>query len=95
MERPFGGASTANPIPVPPTTCSDDDMYAKVVIGNNASHVTTKGLRVLNNSNKAMILPKMDSPYLYIVNPVLGMTIYDTYDRQLAIFNRTQLSFWK
>ncbi|WP_262907374.1 hypothetical protein [Chryseobacterium sp. LC2016-27] len=42
-----------------------------------------------------MILPKVASPHLNIINPSAGMMVYDTVKKQLAIYNGTVWSFWK
>ena len=68
---------------------------AKVQIGGNPDTDTTPGILVLADTNKAMVLPKVDSPHLKIVNPAPGMMVYDTAKKQLAVFNGTVWSFWK
>lgn len=65
---------------------------AKVSIGTPTS---TPGILVLEDTNKAMILPKMDSPHLNIKSPAAGMMAYDTLTNQLALFNGTVWTFWK
>lgn len=65
---------------------------AKVNIGTLS---TTPGILVLEDSDKAMILPKVDSPHLNIINPSPGMMVYDTTAKQLAVFNGNVWSFWK
>ena len=70
----------------------DDLNTAKVSIGTPTS---TPGILVLEDTNKAMILPKVASPHLNIVNPSPGMMVYDTTKKQLAVFNGTVWSFWK
>lgn len=65
---------------------------AKVGIGNPTA---TDGILVLEDNNKAMILPKIASPHLNIINPAPGMMVYDTTARQLAVYNGTVWSFWK
>ena len=70
----------------------DDLDTAKVSIGTPTS---TPGILVLEDTNKAMVLPKVDSPHLNIVNPAAGMMVYDTTSKQLAVFNGTVWSFWK
>ena len=65
---------------------------AKVSIGTPTS---TPGILVLEDTNKAMVLPKVASPHLNIVNPSPGMMVYDTTKKQLAVFNGTVWSFWK
>lgn len=68
---------------------------AKVVIGTGGSSDTTPGILVLKDNNKAMVLPKVASPHLNIINPAAGMMVYDTVKHQLAVFNGTVWSFWK
>ncbi|MFN1218999.1 hypothetical protein ACKW6Q_18685 [Chryseobacterium kwangjuense] len=61
------------------------------IIGSNAS--TAKGILVLESSNKAMVLPKVASPHLNIINPSPGMIVFDTVKELLCIYNGTQWSF--
>ena len=68
---------------------------AKVLIGGDPATDTTPGILVLADTNKAMVLPKVASPHLNIVNPAPGMMVYDTTKKQLAVFNGTVWSFWK
>ena len=70
----------------------NDLNTAKVSIGTPTS---TPGILVLEDTNKAMILPKVASPHLNIVNPTPGMMVYDTTKKLLAVFNGTVWSFWK
>ena len=65
---------------------------AKVSIGTPTS---TPGILVLEDSNKAMVLPKVASPHLSIINPAPGMMVYDTVKKQLAVFNGKVWTFWK
>ena len=68
---------------------------AKVLIGGNPDTDTTPGILVLADTDKAMVLPKVASPHLNIINPAAGMMVYDTTSKQLAVFNGTVWSFWK
>ena len=68
---------------------------AKVQIGGNPDTDTTPGILVLADTNKAMVLPKVASPHLTIINPAPGMMVYDTTTKQLAVFNGKVWSFWK
>lgn len=68
---------------------------AKVVIGPDGATNTTPGILVLSDPTKAMVLPKVASPHLNIVNPAPGMMVYDTTKRQLAVFNGNVWTFWK
>jgi hypothetical protein len=70
----------------------NDLNTAKVSIGTPTS---TPGILVLEDTNKAMVLPKVASPHLTIINPAPGMMAYDTTSKQLAVFNGTVWSFWK
>jgi hypothetical protein len=72
-----------------------EQSTAKTVIGTNAATDTTNGILVLSDANKAMILPKVASPHLNIINPTAGMMAYDTVKKQLAVYNGTAWSFWK
>lgn len=68
-----------------------DQPDAKVSVGTPSS---VSGILVLEDSNKAMILPKVASPHLNIISPAAGMMVYDTQKKQLAVFNGTVWSFW-
>ena len=67
---------------------------AKTTIGNNTA-MDSNGILVLSDANKAMILPRVASPHLNIINPAPGMMVYDTTKKQLAVYNGTVWSFWK
>lgn len=71
---------------------ANENTSAKTAIG---TLTTTPGILVLEDSNKAMVLPKVASPHLNIINPSPGMIIYDTFNKQLAVFNGRDWSFWK
>ncbi|MFS4472569.1 hypothetical protein [Chryseobacterium sp. T20] len=68
-----------------------DQPEAKVSVGIPSS---VSGILVLEDSSKAMILPKVASPHLNIISPAAGMMVYDTQKKQLAVFNGTVWSFW-
>lgn len=68
---------------------------AKVSITTGSGIDDTQGILVLSDINKAMILPKVATPHLNIINPSAGMIVYDTVAHQLAIYNGTVWSFWK
>ncbi|MEE6127370.1 hypothetical protein V2E39_08205 [Chryseobacterium arthrosphaerae] len=72
-----------------------ESLSAKVAIGTNSSTDTTSGILVLTDTDKAMVLPKMDNPHLVIINPAAGMMAYDTANHQLAVFNGTVWTFWR
>lgn len=68
---------------------------AKTVIGTDGATNSTSGILVLSDTDKAMILPRVASPHLNIINPAPGMMAYDTTKKQLAVYNGTVCSFWK
>lgn len=72
-----------------------EQTSARVAIGKNAVADSTPGILILTDTDKAMILPKVPSPHLNIINPSAGMIVYDTDNHQLATFNGTVWSFWK
>lgn len=69
-----------------------ESASSKVSIG---AENNTPGILVLTDNNKAMVLPKVASPHLNIVQPAAGMIVYDISARQLAVYNGTSWSFWK
>lgn len=88
------GAKTTNAIP---TTIQDnaiENTNAKTSIGLPKTPAVD-GILVLEDDNKAMILPREASPHLTIKNPSPGMLAWDTVKKLLCVFNGTQWSFWK
>ena len=69
-----------------------DKTEAKTSIGTPTS---TPGILVLEDTNKAMVLPKVPSPHLNIINPEPGTMVYDTDAKLLAVYNGKVWSFWK
>lgn len=76
-------------------TGKTESTTAKTAIGSAAATDPTPGVLVLTDTNKAMILPKVMSPHLNIINPAPGMMAYDTVKKQIAVYNGTVWSFWK
>lgn len=72
-----------------------ENTTAKVAIGTNSGSDTTSGILVLTDTNRGMVLPKVASPHLNIINPTPGTMVFDTVKQQLAVFNGTVWSFWK
>lgn len=69
-----------------------ESFTAKVGIGTLTS---TPGVLVLEDTNKAMVLPKVANPQTTIINPSPGMVVYDTATKLLAVFNGSNWTFWK
>ena len=67
----------------------------KVMIGGNPTTDTTDGLLVLGDTDKAMVLPKVENPHTAIINPEPGTMVYDPTQNLLAVYNGTVWSFWK
>lgn len=63
-----------------------------IIIGDTPS--TTTGVLVLESTNKALILPKVDNAYLNILAPEPGTIVYDPISKTIQIYNGTQWSFW-
>lgn len=76
-------------------TNKTESTAAKSVIGSAAATDSTPGMLVLSDTNKAMIVPKVASPHLNIIDPAPGMMAYDTVKRQLAVYNGKVWTFWK
>ena len=72
-----------------------ENTDAKVSIGTPTTAAPAAGILVLEDQTKAMVLPRVASPHLNIINPSAGMLVYDTLAHQLAVFNGTVWSFWK
>lgn len=67
---------------------------ARVVIGTETA-ATPPGILVLEDTDKAMLLPQVTSPHLTIINPAPGMMVYDPLKKQVAVFNGTVWTFWE
>jgi hypothetical protein len=67
---------------------SDENM----IIGSTTP--TANGVLVLESSDKALILPKMESPHLNMVNPEPGTIVYDTVSNLMCVFNGEEWTFW-
>lgn len=64
---------------------------AKVSIGNPTS---TNGILVLEDKDKAMVLPLVDK-YSSVIDPAPGMMVYDLSNDMLCVYNGTVWTFWK
>lgn len=65
---------------------------AKVAIG--ASLSSAPGILVLEDNNKAMVLPTVNS-YTDVINPSAGMMVYVKSVKQVAFYNGSVWTFWK
>ena len=75
---------------------TDQDTYTDagggVIIGSDSS--TSEGVLVLESTDKALILPKIASPELNVINPEAGMICYDTVKKNFAVYNGSEWTFW-
>ena len=69
-----------------------ENANAKMGVGSESN---TAGILVLENTNQAMVLPKVSSPEINILNPSPGLMVFDPTTKQLAIFNGSVWTFWK
>ncbi|MTG99417.1 MULTISPECIES: hypothetical protein [Myroides] len=69
------------------------DERDPTIIGSQAS--TAKGALILEANDKAMVLPKMNSPHLNIKSPAAGTIVYDKVSKMLCVFNGKEWAFWK
>ncbi|WP_185145165.1 FISUMP domain-containing protein [Chryseobacterium sp. 3008163] len=70
-----------------------ENTSAKTAIGTTLS--SAPGILVLEDTDKAMVLPTAASPHLNIINPAPGMMVYDNFNKVLAVYNGTVWSFWR
>ncbi len=70
-----------------------ENTNAEVTVGTTQTSDT--GILILEDTDTAMILPKVASPHLNIITPAPGMMGYDTTAKQLAVVNGKMWSFWK
>lgn len=70
-----------------------ENTTARTRIGTLKSR-NVPGILVLEDVNKAMVLPLVDK-YSSIINPSPGMMVFDTSNNMLCVFNGTNWSFWK
>ena len=74
-------------------TNSSSEIGKGVIIG--ASSSAAKGVLILEDPKKALILPKVDQPELNVKNPYPGMMCYDTKSMALAVYDGVRWNYWK
>jgi hypothetical protein len=72
---------------------SSENANASIILGSSNS--TASGVLVLESNDKALILPKINSPHLNVKSPSPGMICYDTTSNSMAIFDGVSWSYWK
>lgn len=63
------------------------------VIGSSTT--PAKGILVLENTTKAMILPQIANPHTSVKSPYPGMMCYDTTSKTMAVFDGINWNYWK
>lgn len=79
-------------VDITPQSGKTDLPNAKVSIGTPTA---TPGILVLEDNNKAMVLPKVASPETVIDKPASGMIVYDPVKKLLCVFNGTEWAYWQ
>lgn len=69
------------------------DSGEGVIIGADTSIVD--GVLVLESTNKALVLPRVNDPVVNVISPYPGMICYDTKSKTIAIFDGKLWNFWK
>ncbi|MWB95397.1 hypothetical protein GON26_13590 [Flavobacterium sp. GA093] len=79
-------------------TASTD--YTNLIVDNSrvtvvgASGSSATGIVILESATKALILPKVASPHLNIVNPEPGTICYDTVKNLFCVYDGKEWAFW-
>lgn len=68
-----------------------EQTEAKVSIGTPTA---VPGILVLEDADKAMVLPLVDK-YSSVINPSPGMMVYDVSNDMICLYNGNVWSFWK
>jgi hypothetical protein len=63
-----------------------------IILGSTTP--SANGVLVLESTDKALILPKMASPHLNMVDPEPGTIVYDTDANLMCVFNGEEWTFW-
>jgi hypothetical protein len=71
-----------------------DKEEMRTLIGNNPN-VTTIGALVLDSTDKALVLPRVESPHLTMINPPAGTLVFDTKTKMLCVYNGKEWTFWE
>ena len=90
-------AAVENQVKTPQAAPLQDKLPAKVIIGDQAAAASVEGVLVLQDSQKAMVLPKVSS-INDVINPAPGMMVFvigtSPTEHRLAVYNGQQWSFW-
>ena len=70
----------------------EESIQCKVIIGNTTTSKT--GVLVLESTDKALVLPKVDDVTLNFPNPEPGTIVYDSSRKKIAVYNGLVWAFW-
>lgn len=85
-------SQTGNTTEILSITNTSLDKGKGIIIGDE--NTTAEGNLVLESTNKAMILPKINNPNQNVANPYPGMICYDTNEKSLAVYNGIEWTYW-
>lgn len=71
---------------------AEQSLNSKTIIGGPIS--TKTGVLILESSDKALVLPKVDNVTLNFPNPEAGTMVYDTSRKKIAVYNGLIWTFW-
>ncbi|WP_282629503.1 hypothetical protein [Empedobacter sedimenti] len=75
-----------------PISYNDYDIGEGVIIGAESS--TAEGVLILESTDKALVLPRVNDLTIDVINPYPGMMCYDMASKTVAIFDGIQWSYW-
>ena len=75
-----------------PISYNENDAGEGVIIGAETSK--TEGVLILESTNRALVLPRVNDISKDVFSPYPGMMCYDMASKTVAIFDGTQWSYW-
>ncbi|MDR2221512.1 MAG: hypothetical protein LBE34_02120 [Flavobacteriaceae bacterium] len=66
----------------------------RTLIGSNPN-TSTIGALVLDSTDKAMVLPRVENPQLTMMSPEAGTLVFDTKSKMLCVYNGKEWAFWE
>lgn len=76
-----------------PTLFNENDFGEGVIIGADKSDA--EGVLVLESSDKAVVLPRVNNVNNEVINPYPGMICYDLSTKTITLFDGNQWNYWK
>lgn len=75
-----------------PALLNENDLGKGVIIGADTS--MADGVLVLESSDKALVLPRINNVNTDVINPYPGMICYDLATKTVTIFDGIQWNYW-